>query len=353
MTFNERDLTKASSKTHFACLTIVLAVLLSAPAIAVKADKVVLQNGDHLTGEIKKVEHGLLLFKTTATDKVEIRWEFIAKLTSKQRFEIEVKEGIRYYGYLGEPRPAGKIRIVDDDGNSTELDPVEVVRILQIKDRFWGRIVGEVSVGFNYTQSSDVTQFSFDGNARYKAEKYLVDLGFSTITTEQETGTTSRSDLTLLSQRMLQRRWFTGALIALQSNEELGIDQRVLLGGGVGRYLIQTSHNQLSTAIGLAVNREDFEGLQDSDDQLEGVLSVRYLIFRKVPREISLTAELRVFSSITDAPRSRVESNIDYTHEISRDFFLGLLLYSSYDSRPPTLAADSDHGIVASVGYKF
>jgi len=338
--------------TRLACLTASLAVVLSAPVLAVKTDEVVMQNGDRLTGEIKKAEHGHLRFKTTATDTIDIRWELITRLISSQRFEIEVETGERYYGSLGEPRSEGRIRIVDGDGTPAELGFPEVVRISPIKERFWGRVDGELSAGFSYTQASDVTQFSFDSDSRYRAERYLVDLGISTITTDQETGRTSRSDLTLSTQRLRPRRRFWAGLLSVQSNEELGIDLRVLLGGSVGRHFIQTTHDQLSAAVGLAVNRED-DGLEDPDQQLEGLLAASYLIFRDLPREISLTTQLKVFPSLTDSPRTRAELDVDLTHEIVKDFFWSLALYSSYNSRPPEGAEESDYGVVASVGWKF
>jgi len=334
-------------------LTAALAVASAAPVLAVKNDKVVMQNGDQLTGEIKKAEQGHLRFKTTATDAIDVRWELITRLISSQRFEIEVEAGDRYYGSLGEPRSEGRIRILDDDGTSAELDLQEVVRISPIKQRFWGRVDGELSVGFNYTQSSDVTQFNFDSSSRYRAERYIVDLGISSITTDQETGATSRSDLTLNTQRLRPRRRFVAGLLSLQSNEELGIDLRVLVGGSVGRHFIQTTHDQLSAAVGLAVNREELVGVQDSNEQLEALLAVSYLIFRDWPRKVSLNTQLRVFPSLNHSSRTRAELDVDYTHEIVKDFFWGMTLYSSYDSRPPLGAEDSDFGVVMSIGWQF
>ena len=68
---------------------------------------------------------------------------------------------------------------------------------------------------------------------------------------------------------------------------------------------------------------------------------------------ISLTTQLRVFPSLTDSPRTRAELDVDYAHEIVKDFFWKLTLYSSYDSRPPQDAEESDYGVVASIGWKF
>ena len=60
-----------------------------------------------------------------------------------------------------------------------------------------------------------------------------------------------------------------------------------------------------------------------------------------------------VFPSLTDSPRTRAELDVDFTHEIVKDFFWSLTLYSSYDSRPPQDAEDSDYGVVMSVGWRF
>jgi hypothetical protein len=154
------------------------------------------------------------------------------------------------------------------------------------------------------------------------------------------------------SERRIGRRWFTAGSASLQRNEELGIDSRVLIAGGFGRYLL-TPHSETGVVVGLATNREETDDDERSGWSWEGVLRAEYAIFENRPREISLTTSLTLFPGITESSRFRTEFDIQYQHEVVSDFTLGLRAYSSTDSEPPPDSADSDYGVLATVGWTF
>ena len=59
-------------------LIVILAGLLHAGGVfAQKTDIVILENGDRITGEIKRLEAGLLNFSTDTMGTVNIEWRFI------------------------------------------------------------------------------------------------------------------------------------------------------------------------------------------------------------------------------------------------------------------------------------
>jgi hypothetical protein len=333
--------------------TVLVAVLTAGAASAgAKTDRVVLSNGDHLTGEFKGLEQGKLRFNTAATDTIEIEQELVERLTSPRRFEVETESGERYFGRLEEAESDRVFRVAED-GHVHDLGRDEVVRIYPIEAKFVKQLDGLVAIGFNTTKSTDVTTFSFNGNVKYSRERYLSRLALSALTIDQETGSTSRADLTGSSERRLARRWFTLGTGSLQRNEDLGIDLRVLLGAGLGRHVVQTIHQELDLVGGVVFNREEIEGESSSDESWEGFLGARYSIFRSRPRDISLTVIVKAFPGITESSRLRTESSIDYQHEVVSDLTLGLRFYSSTDNEPPPESEKSDYGVVATVGWSF
>jgi len=339
---------------HILLVGAVLTGLLATGGVVagIKTDRVLISNGDRLEGEIKQLERGSLRFNTTATDTIGIRQDLVLRLTSPRRFEVETESGERYFGHLDEPASDRMLRVVADD-QVHDFDLDEVVRIYPIESKFLKRIDGFVSAGFNTTASSDVSRFTFGSNVEYSAERYNVYASLSSITTEQESGSTSRSDLTAGSQRRIGRRWFTVATGSLQTNEDLGIELRTLFAGGFGRYVVQTTQNELTIAAGAAFNRENFEGDEPSDSNWEGIVVTEYSIFKNVPREISLTARLNLFPGITQSSRLRSEFNLEYEHEIVNDLTLQLTFYSSTDSEPPPDSDKKDYGITSSVAWTF
>ena len=51
-----------------------LLILFSKPVSAQKDDTIRLDNGDRITGEIKKIDHGILEFKTDDIGTLNIEW---------------------------------------------------------------------------------------------------------------------------------------------------------------------------------------------------------------------------------------------------------------------------------------
>ena len=85
-------------KRQFVLLSWVL--LLVTPAFARKStDVVVMKNGDHLTGEIKGLNAGVLYMSIESilgTSSVE--WSKVARLESKQLFLVKTENGSVYTG---------------------------------------------------------------------------------------------------------------------------------------------------------------------------------------------------------------------------------------------------------------
>ena len=56
--------------------------------------------------------------------------------------------------------------------------------------------------------------------------------------------------------RFHRDRWYGTGYQRYESNEEAQLDFRFTVGGGLGRYVIQTNRTQLGLLAGLAGNRE-------------------------------------------------------------------------------------------------
>ena len=83
-------------------LWIPIAIALSGLASEVfarpKSDVVVVENGDHVTCEIKVLEYGMLTVKTDDMGTLQIKWHHIARLTSTNFFLVKTKSGFLHYG---------------------------------------------------------------------------------------------------------------------------------------------------------------------------------------------------------------------------------------------------------------
>jgi hypothetical protein len=342
-------------------IAFLLLLVASSPLAADKTDVVILENGDQITGEVKKLERGKLTYKTDHMGTLQIEWKDIARVTSRAHFEVENVAGEIYYGVLGVSPDAGRLAVTEG-AHANLLDHMSVVKISPIEETFWGRLDGSLSLGLTFAQASDTEQLALTGDATYRTRKIFGKLAFSHIRSRQASApgmeasapATERTDLNFQRYRFLGHRWFAGGLLTLQGNEELGLDLRTLVGGGGGRHLIQNNRTDLMLTLALAASRERLIDSEDVETSAEGILRLLYQTFTFDTPELDITADLQVFPSLTISGRVRVELSIAVKRELIKDFFWNLSLLESFDSQPPGEGAEkSDLVLTASLGWSF
>jgi hypothetical protein len=323
---------------------------------APKTDVVILRNGDHLTGEVKELSHGQLRFKTDTMFTVMIKWEEIESLQSNQYLEVELSNGLKYFGKAPEVVGQDVLTLqAGEDIDPWKLQLEQVVRIAPIEQgEIYERIKGNVSAGYSYTKASGVTQFNFAGGLKLRSKKRQWTLdGATTLTQQKNYPSSERYNVTGGLRNFLPEKKFLAAWITAESNDELGLQLRNTLGGGYGSFLLQTSLHELAWLIGTNYSRENFTG-QPEQDSLEGVLGLSYNLFRFSPLSADLGATLIVYPSVTESGRVRSEGNLYSRYEIIKDLYWEISVYVSADSDPgETAQSKSDYGIVTSLGFTF
>lgn len=321
-------------------------------ATAAKVDTVLLENGDLVTGEVKSLKQGKLSYGTDSMGTISIEWDDITQVTAKAYYRIETSDGSRYFGSIG---PAdGEYRLaVERDGQKVLLDMQEVVSIKTIENGFRDRTDSTLQAGYSYNKASDVTQFNLAYDAEYVAELYRVNAGASSTVTDDGDETTSKALAYTDVRRWLKDRNYWLATGGAEHNEELGLDLRVVAGGGFGRRFLRTNRAELFGEAGALVNRtESSDG--SADTEFEGLLRGGWSIFIYDTPKTSLDTELAVFPGLTNFGEYRTQFDISLRQEIIEDFFWDLGFYHQYDSDvADDEASSSDYGITTSVGYEF
>lgn len=333
---------------------VVLVCFLSSAALAENTDVVILVNGNAVTGEVKSLEFGSLRYDTDSMGTVNIDWEDIVDVSSKQKLQIELTDGTRYFGEL---LPTGDPTFVRVLSLSQEhvIESSQIVRIAPIEtsEKFLQRLDGLFSFGIQTQKSSEVTSSNLSADISYRTQRYLVGMRLNSSVVDQPTEPTkARQGLSLNNQRFRSNRWFTDWFTSWEKNDELGIGGRVAAGGAIGRYLIQTNKNQFSLTGGIQGARTSYIGEDESANQTEGRIEIRYLR-RNLAPETSLRFTSTIYPLLKDFSSYRAESDLSLSREIYEDFFLELAIGLSYISDPPTGAENSDYTATTSIGYSF
>jgi putative salt-induced outer membrane protein YdiY len=318
-------------------------------------DVVTVRNGDRITGEIQSLAYGRLTVETDSMGTIQIEWPDVVRVESPQSFLVEDTEGNLLYGKLPADPEGTHLSISGGGGITRRVSIPRVARLSQSEERLLDRVHGSFALGFDYTKSSDIAVLSGSFNTNYRGPHSSWSFGVDLNSTRDPAQGTLDRDSIKYSYRWLQsgNRFWSG-LSSVERNEETGIEARVLVGGGYGRYLLQSQSQEVAALVGIGASREWATGAADDRSSLEAILGVDWRVFDFASPTTSLTAKGVVYPSLTESSRYRTDASLSLRREIISDFFVDLSFYQTYDSDPPdTDAASTDYGVVTSLGYSF
>jgi len=335
----------------------VAAVVLGTSAFAVarpKTDVVVVKNGDSLTCEIKKLSRGKLEVQTDSMDKIYVEWTEIIGLRSAAYFRVTTSDRDFYFGSLEIREATTDLRVASDTMVVT-LPMLSAVGITPIERSFWSQNQGHVSIGFDYSKSTDVAGAYFDFSNRYRTERNLVESALNTtVTQEGESGTKRRGLVGASFTRILPNGMTVAVGAKLERNDELDVKRRFLGQVLAGYNPTATNQALLMVSAGLAFNAERSYSVEETKESLEGVLHASFSVFQYNLPETAVDLILDVYPSITERGRYRTDFDSLIRREIIDDFFFDLDFYVSYDNKPASGGdPTSDYGIKTSLGYSW
>jgi Protein of unknown function, DUF481 len=319
-----------------------------------KTDIVTLQNGDRITCRILYLKFGLLQVSSAHTGSISIEWPSVRTIQSSYSFRVEKFGGEHFAGVISTD-PDGKNLLVGTGAGAVAIPMHEVTRVLPYETDFWQRINGSVALGYNFTRSSDVSQLNLQFDEQYSDESREAQLTAQFASTRSSSGDNS-TQTNVTSNLFFLRPGpnFWGLLNALQRDQNLGIDGRVVIGSVLGRHLYQVEDSRLIGVAGLALDQEWGTDGGESHSSLESVFGGQWRVFKFTYPKINLNTSLLLFPSITDAPRVRASLNVTLTFKLTDRFSLKLSDFGNYDSRPPSAQAVTfDYGVNTSIAYEF
>jgi putative salt-induced outer membrane protein YdiY len=338
-------------RTAFVALAVLCGLVLPAHARP-KTDVVVLKNGDRITCEIKNLNRGKLTVKTDDMGTLYIEWNNIASVTSTGLFEIEDLAGHLYFGPL-ETIPDEGLQVATADGIET-VPLATIARMLNYEASFWSRLSGSLDVGFAYTKSSELSEFSADGSVKYTQPTFSAELSGSSLIQRQTGATdTTRNTLAFVYTRSFERRRFALGRVSADQNRELGYELRAGLAAAWGQYLVRNQGHELPVAAGLSLNREvPVDG--EAVNNLEAVLAFDWARFAYDFPKTDVELLSFLYLGLTNWGRYRVDLDLRVSRELFSDFTFVVKGYYNYDSEPPTEgASQDDYSVSLGVGYTF
>lgn len=254
----------------------VFALLLAVSVV--RADQVILKNGDRLTGKIVNGDGKTLLLKSEFAGDVTIQWDAITNIESSDNINITLKDGTRLSGKVttqdgkfviagapaaATPSVAAKEAIVAvrNDSQQHAFD-VENEKMAHPRfNYFWS---GVVDTGLALTRgNSGTANFTLAAKAVRETprDKLTVygDYIFANNSSVPPAVTTANAlDAGLRGDLNIRPRVFVFAFTDFQTNQLQHLDLRSVFGGGFGYHLIKTPNTTFDLFGGIDYDRDSF-----------------------------------------------------------------------------------------------
>jgi putative salt-induced outer membrane protein YdiY len=339
-------------------LLVVFLVCLSSPAQAGRKDIIIMNNGDHFTGQVKRLQNGLLYVETDyVSGNVALDWTQVQSVQSSATYKIILNNGQRLEGKI-EKTSGEKAKTEDflirEATEEVEVASAAVVSIETKKPTFWRQLQGAMDFGYSFSSGNGQSALNADTNAAYKTPGWEVATSFdSTFSGQTGASKTNREDLQASYSRYLSRNAFIGVLSDFLHSSQQDLQLRTTLGGGYGRYLKRTANSNLAWLGGVVYAQESFDTAagQPSDQNMEAMVGLRYSLIRFNFGE--LNSQVEAFPGLTDAGRIRLKTNNSLTIKLRNNFHLAFTLWDNFDSQPPPTARRNELGISSGVGWSF
>lgn len=331
---------------------------LSSPAREIRKDKIIMNNGDHITGQVKRLQNGLLYVEMPYTSgNIGLDWNQVDSVQTTATFQIVLNNGQRLVGSIekvsGE-KGKNEDFLIREATEEVQVPSASIATIDPSKSTFWRQLQGSMDLGYSFTSGNSQSTLNADANATYMTTTWGGTTSFdSTFGGQSNAASTNREDVQATFSRYLNRNSFVASLTDFLHSSQQDLTLRATLGGGYGRFLKRTTNSNLAWLGGVAYIHENFDTsiAKPTDQSMEAVVGVQYSYIRFNLGEFD--SQFRVYPGLTDTGRVRITTNNSLTIRLRNNFHLAFSFWDNFDSRPPSTARKNALGTSTGVGWSF
>jgi putative salt-induced outer membrane protein YdiY len=338
-------------------LAMLLCIAMPAAGTVKRHDTVVMKNGDRLTGDVKKMENGLLYIDTVyVSGSVGVDWNQVERIESTATYRVTLINGKRVTGKIEKAtsNEGEKNFVVRKPSGDQRYSSTEIASIDSEKPTFWRQLKGSIDSGSSFTSGNGQTSITTDANATYTTKNWSTATRLDTSFSGQSGASkTNRIEGQFSEARFLSRNSFLIGIVDFLHSSQQDLDLRTTIGGGYGRYWIRTANTNLGWLSGVVYTNEHFStaSSQPRNDNVEALLGLQYDSHKFNLGDFH--SQMLLFPGLSDTGRVRMTTNNSLTINLVNNFHLTFSFWDNYDSRPPTTAKRNELGVSSGIGWSF
>lgn len=336
--------------------------LVASISAAAGADEIFFKNGDRLTGQILRLEDGLMTFQSRALGEVKFNVSELESFKSDQPLDVRLRDGTTTRAAVADARE-GTVKVGPGTPAAREV-PVGDVRAINPKEG-WS---GSVLAGLVVTRGNSDTE---NANAELNLERRRVNdrvtAGATYLFGRQRDPQTGETTTTAENWNVRGKydSFYSPRLYGYvngraEQDNVADLDLRLTPGVGLGYQFVERADLKLSAEAGVTYVYEKFSAPEEAsttefrehNEYLSGRLA--YKIERHLYSDrVTLFHDAEYLPSFRDIEDYLINANAGMRVGVMGPMFLEYKLTLTYDAIPAPGASNTDMRHLLSVGWKF
>lgn len=330
-------------------LSIFLGILgLSLSLNASAQDRLVMKNGDVITGNISKLADGDVYIEPAYADEFAVDIAEIQTMETGEVFEVELGDRSKVEARIGVNEMGLQVLLIDGVEQVTTLESLwEATE----PEEYYTR---DSRVDFSLTSNggnTDSANTLLYGDTQFKVgdHRHNLDLTFR----REETDGDKTKEQDLFNYRygwMFNEPWFIGGSFTFERDPIRELDHRYVVGANVGRDILDDATKFMSFSIGVGYSDEEIAGTSES-----GAVGLWNFVYN----HDFLGGDMEFHHTHSITQQSFAEKNTIFKSttgvrtEFIEDIYGDISLRYDYETEPAVGASNDDTTLTIGIGAEF
>jgi putative salt-induced outer membrane protein YdiY len=321
---------------------------------SVSADQVFMKNGDQITGEIKHMTNGKLLFKPKYAKLMEIDWKEVVGLKTEKILPVHLKDKTSVVGKLEVIEEKGKIRATTatlEEAGTFKVD--DVVSINPPPPPPFLKVKGSVSANASIYRGNTKTREAgvrAELVTRTERQRLTLRAGWDYADTD-DTMTKRAAFGSMKFDFFITKKFYAYAHALFMGDKFADLTLRTSLGAGVGYQWIDTDTTDFYTEAGISYFDEDYRRAED-----KSTVTARFswkLDHWIVPKHLSIFHFMEAYPGLEDEEDIYIHTEQGIRAAFWGGFFATAQINWDYDNTPAKGRKRQDVAYLFGLGYNF
>jgi putative salt-induced outer membrane protein YdiY len=322
------------------------------------ADELHFKNGDHLTGKIKSLVDGKLVFESDVAGELTVEISKIRNFSSKTPLEVHLQDGTVLNQKVSSSDPN---YFAIDTGEALQGQRFKLGAIASInpppkpEPKWTGNLTAGITSSHGNTKTENVTASL---NMSKRTEKDRTQLSADYARSKQEDPATGLEQTTedwwksKAKYDYFFTKKFFGYLDGRYEKDSIAdLDRRVIAGAGVGYQWVESKNMNFSTEAGLASLYEKFDNQTESNSEISAQLG--YHFDKQLTKTIKFINDTTYYPSLSKFSDYYLTTTAEIRASFTKTFFTNFKTIFDYDVTPAVGQGSTDVKYVWGIGWGF